>query len=478
MDEQSNAASTRPGDRDSGDGTAAMSQVDLTLDQLGRLCARLEQAEQRFKQMTDECSNVLDGLVAVDRRHATALATLNDRLGDWCSIERKLLEESARRIERFERGVEHEWTALRRLHEEPISDLRDQADKLRLACLDAARLARQRLDAAEQAYALQTADFERRMAEWARRVLQAANGRELPGSTAQGPADLAIPSPSHVEPWPLDGVAQLHQELRSGAQAVAAPPYPAADHEQAVPVAAAGEHEPPAASHTADRAPDAPATPDHTPRPGDEAADDLSTSASPPRSSRVRARIVWAVFAIVLGVVVFVIASYIDQMQHRLVDLESKAREAARHANPLEPAAPAEAKTEEVRTPDPQQVAQRAGTMVNILAAPDLRRYDLAGVGGGQGAYGQVLWSRSHGMALTAVRLPAAAGKVYRVWVSGDGRTESAGILGPDGAGASRLVVAGPLKLPRPAAIIVTLESSGAADRPNGPVYLTRVPTT
>ena len=43
-----------------------LEQFDATLDHLTRLCGRLEQAEQRFKQMTDECGSVLQGLVAVD----------------------------------------------------------------------------------------------------------------------------------------------------------------------------------------------------------------------------------------------------------------------------------------------------------------------------------------------------------------------------------------------------------------------------
>ncbi len=483
MDEQPGAASPRPADHDSAQGRPQLSQVDVTLEHLGHLCSRLEQAEQRFKQMTDECSTVLDGLVSVDRRHATALATLNDRLSDWCNIERKLLEESARRIERFERGVEHEWTALRRLHEEPITDLRDQADKLRLACLDAARLARQRLDAAEQAYAIQTADFERRMAEWTRRVLQTATGRELPGLTAgggtPGQAGIAPPLSAHVEPWPLDGVAQLHQELRSGPQAAPRPHYVASTGTDSTPPSAQAPATEAGPRHAEDGAPASPSVTEEStqqePPAGDEEIPDTRTS-PPTGHSRRRARVVWALFAIVLGVVVFLIASYIDQMQHRLVELESKAREAARPAKPADPTLPAA--PGESPVPDAQLVAQRAGIMVNILAAPDLLRYDLGGVGAARGAYGQVLWSRSHGMALTAMRLPAAAGKVYRVWVSSDGRTASAGVLGADGVGAARLIVPGPLTLPRPATIVVTLENSGAVDRPSGPVYLTRVPTS
>jgi hypothetical protein len=478
MDEQRIATSPGPADSDrDDDDRPGLSRVDVTLDHLGRLCARLEQAEQRFKQMTDECSHVLDGLVAVDRRHATALATLNDRLGDWCNIERKLLEESARRIERFERGVEHEWTALRRLHEEPIVGLRDQADKLRLACLDAARLARQRLDAAEQSYALQTRDFERRMTEWTRHVLETAAGRDLPGAGANGGSasatEIATASVAPVEPWPLDGVAQLHQELRSGAQpAQPRPASPPAVNEDVHDYGAQVVGTPPRAS---ENAPTVGASPQN------EHATRVAPTLAPAVNHRVRSRIVWAVSAIALGILVFVMASYVSQMQRRLGDLESKASQAAvppPSNPPAEVATPSTPDVSAPRTPDAQQSAQRAATIVNILAAPDLVRYDLAGVGPGQGAYGQVLWSRSLGMALTAVRLPARAGKVYCVWVSRENRTAHAGVLGSDGVGTLRLIVNGPLTLPRPGTIVVTLESAATVERPTGPIYMTRVPTS
>jgi chromosome segregation ATPase len=145
--------------------------LDSSVGQLERLCARLEQAEKDFKHLTSECQTVLHGLVEVDRRHSAAIAGLSERLGDWCNLEGKLLEESARRIEKFERGVSHEWMVLRKLNEEPIAELRDQADALRRTCLEAARLARLRLDTAEQAYAERADELERRMEEWTRRVV-------------------------------------------------------------------------------------------------------------------------------------------------------------------------------------------------------------------------------------------------------------------------------------------------------------------
>ena len=453
MDEQPTGA-----DGTADPASAAVSQglarVESTLDHLGHLCARLEHAEQRFKQMTDECGSVLQGLVAVDRRHATTLAALNDRLGDWCSIERKLLEESARRIERFERGVEREWMALRRLHEEPIEDLRDQADKLRAACLDAARLVRERLDAADRDHALQAVDLERRLADWSDRLVQAAAARAMipagdprAGVSAQqvGFAEHGAPAP--VDPWPLDGVVQLHQELRTG---------PPPSRPRYTPAAAGGGD--PKANPVVEVSPPVPAE-----------AVDAKAPLPVPSASRPRRRFIWIGWAALVIVVGIVVGTYVNQMQHRMVDLESKTLEATRQANASrEAAAPTIANARES--------AERAGLMTEILAAPDLYRFALAGVGAGQGAYGQVLWSRSRGMALTAVGLHAPPGGTYRVWVIDNTLIAAAGNLTVGDAATARLIVPGPLTLPRPGSIAVTLETNGSASRPTGPICLTRTP--
>ncbi len=456
MDEEPTVvADQAPDPEPARDATDKLAQIDSALEQVGRLCTRLEQAEQRFKQMTDECSGVLEGLVTVDRRHATTLATLNERLGDWCNIERKLLEESARRIELFERGVEHEWTALRRLHEEPIADMKEQAERLRASVLDAARLARQRLDAAEQGYTLQAADLERRMAEWTRRLLTAARGNRAitDGSPEGGEArpDLASPSIASVEPWPLEGVAQLHQELRAGAA-------PSRPRQQQPGRNGADDGQDKAKGETA------------TNQPG--TGEPLAvTVAGTAHSDRFRLLLAAAVLGAAAFIVVLVI--YTIQMQRRVVELEAKTLEAARQ---VQMARPPEAPAGEGRVPDVQHAALETGAMVNVLSAPDLLRYQMIGIGPGKGAYGQVLWSRSRGMALTATKLPPAPkGKVYRAWVSAEGPAAPAGPLALDGAGSATLIVSGPLTLPRPNSITVTLENEDAAvQQPSGPAYLMR----
>ena len=424
-------------------GDTRLEQLDETLAHLERLCGRLEHAERQFKQLTDDCQGVLQGLVTVNRQHATAVAGLNERLGDWCNLESKLLSESARRIEQFERGVSHEWMVLRQLNEEPIADMRDQADTLRRTCLEAAREARLRLEAAEQAYASQAAGLERRMVEWQRRWIDAA---------AAAPALSA--SAGAVEPWPLEGVAQLHQELRT-APAPAAEP---ADGARALVARRVIEAGPP---READGGDETRARPE-----------ERGPRASPWWASRA------AVVGVVLAVVSLVVSTFALWPRHEPAGTPGPARPATTGNLSTPESATDASRQREERLSEAQRLVERAGSMVEILAAPDLLRYGLSGTGPAASSYAQVLWSRSRGVAVTASRLPPPpAGRSYTLWVISDSQAVAVGVLTPDAAGRASLVVPGPLTLPRLVALRVTLEAAGAKT-PAGTACLLGGPTS
>lgn len=417
------------------DGEARLEQLDRTLEHLERLCGRLEHAERHFKQLTDDCTGVLQGLVAVDRRHASAVAGLNERLGDWCNLEGKLLEESARRIAQFERGVSHEWIVLRQLNEEPISELREQADALRRTCLEAARLARLNLETAEQKHASHSADLERRMIEWQRRWVDAASA---PALAAAAPA---------VEPWPLEGVAQLHQELRTGA------PHSEATIDGTLVATRSAPTRQTACEDVTTRRP---------------------AEGPTARHGRRRRLAATGALALVLTAVVVLVVAW----SNRPAILVPPATQPAALAPDAAAAAQDERRRED-RLAEAQRVVERAGIMVEVLAAPDLLRYALAGTGPAPAAYAQVLWSRSRGLAVTASRLPAPPeGKSYRMWVMSAGEAAAVGLLTPDASGRASLVLPGPLTLPRLVAIRVTLEDPAGADRPSGAVCLVGGPTS
>jgi hypothetical protein len=482
MHHEATGPAEAPGDAIAAAPRPAAGQVDATLDHLTRLCGRLEQAEARFKHLTDECEGVLQSLVAVDRRHSSVVAGLNERLGDWCHLEGKLLEESARRIEQFERGVSHEWMVIRQLHEEPIAALKDQADQLRLTCLEAARLARFRLDSAEQAYTAYTADLERRMAEWSRELLKASRTHAITdGAGDPSGAGSNLAAGASAEPWPLEGVAQLHQELRTrGGQAGQLPL-----HVNGSP-AEAGSHRAQPGSPGQGAAAAAPgADLSGRGRTASRGEAGMEPAIDPDQASRPR-RAAWIAATTFAAIAVLALGGYAIRSRSS----SSTPARSAPAAAQAESAAAGSAKAaqtdrtlppEDDRLAEAQRAAERAGAMVEILASPDLRRYALAGVSqsGAPQPYGQVLWSRSRGLAASASRLPAlAGGKVFHLWIVPDGPPISAGVLVPDAAGRASLLIGGPLKLPLPVTIRVTIEDRGEVTSPRGPVCLARVPTT
>ena len=81
--------------------------------------------------------------------------------------------------------------------------------------------------------------------------------------------------------------------------------------------------------------------------------------------------------------------------------------------------------------------ALQAQTTLEVVTAPDVVRFDLAGQPGTPQASGRALWSRQRGMVFSGANLPPLpAGRVYQVWViPNDAAPISAGLLEADGTG-------------------------------------------
>jgi hypothetical protein len=125
-----------------------------------------------------------------------------------------------------------------------------------------------------------------------------------------------------------------------------------------------------------------------------------------------------------------------------------------------------------------RQTAQKAQTINDILAAPDLVRFNLTSGATAPRAYAQLLWSRSRGLVFSASRLPAAPeGSTYQVWLFTSTEPVSAGLFVPDSAGRITLATDDPPKVPSPiTGVGVTLEPTGGRPAPSGPTLLARAP--
>jgi hypothetical protein len=125
-----------------------------------------------------------------------------------------------------------------------------------------------------------------------------------------------------------------------------------------------------------------------------------------------------------------------------------------------------------------REAALQAQTVSDVLASPDLVRYNLTGGDPAQRSSGQFLWSRSRGLVFSASRLPAPApGTIYQVWLVTSTEPVSAGLVTPDESGRATIASDDPPRVPRPViGIKVTVEPTGGSEMPTGAVVLTRTP--
>ena len=120
-----------------------------------------------------------------------------------------------------------------------------------------------------------------------------------------------------------------------------------------------------------------------------------------------------------------------------------------------------------------QQAASKAERMASVLAAPDLRHFDLAGQPPASNASGRALWSRSGGLVLIASHLPPLPPKsAYQAWILTSGAPVSAGLLALNTAEGGSLVVETRQDLPDPTGFAVSIEPEGGGSAPSGAIYL------
>ena len=431
-------------------------QVTVTLQQLKQTQDSLQQMESRLGSLTSECASILDRWAQSDERHANAVAELHGRLSEWNDLERKLLSESASRIHQFERSVQHEWQALRQKHEEPLQKLDTQAARIAESCLSAVDAALRGFDRAETRLLAIEQEIQRQMADLSREVREALTETRQPA--------LHVGA---ARPWPLDDVVRLHSELRAEANASDDPredapvALPAAAGLALAPAGAAAAASLPAPSLSASAAGD---QDEIAPRPGVD-------------------RRAWVAVAVVVAVIVGGAMLYLRQrLDAGLTAAASRAEAAERGAEQARLLASTQIaevrQTAEEQIATARQAALSAQLTTNVLAAPDLYRFDLVAPGGAPRASAQVLWSRSRGLVFSGSRLPAAPeGRTYQLWLmSGEGPI-SAGLVASEAAGPLTRGFDPPERLPRPVTgALLTLEPAGGSPQPSNTIVLSTPP--
>ncbi len=174
-----------------------------------------------------------------------------------------------------------------------------------------------------------------------------------------------------------------------------------------------------------------------------------------------------------------VVLAYVLQLRGRILESDSRVREAAQHAREIQEEAGRELVAMRVESAREAASARehvaKATTLADVLAAPDLIRFDLVGTTLAPRARGQGLWSRSRGFVFTASRLPSPPGAAYQLWLVTPGMRVSLGLVKPDPMGRVTLAtdtvpsVTGPV-----VGLLLTGETEGGSGAPSGAVYLAR----
>ena len=458
-----------PLDQTISDLQAQIDRLSLTLHQWREAQDHMQPMEERLSHITERFSEILNRWNETDRRHAQAIGDVEERVGEWGAIENRLQQESRERLKELEQTIEHEWKALREVHEEPARQLREQAAALGETCMAAANLAIKSFERADIRFTAFEHELQQRLTQLSTDVR--ATLEEARALRAAAPA-LAAP----VQPFELEGVMRIHDELRG-------------DDDRALPSAGATAHAPVA------KAPDVVVPPSPRLLPEAAALSDRVTSLErevehekeevrESVSKNAKMRRVWGYALVGLGVVLlgsaYVGVTMQRQMNARLDAAATRVAAAEQQAQAANDAATrqmaATRADAEKQIGEARVAALNAQIVSNVLAAPDLVRFNLVGPDPTSRASAQVLWSRTRGLVLSASRLPAAAGSVYQVWVLTAADSISAGTFIPDREGRGTFAVETPAAIgPRGiSGVIVTAEPPGGASAPGDAVVLAR----
>jgi hypothetical protein len=279
--------------------------------------------------------------------------------------------------------------------------------------------------------------------------------RSLNGHQPQG-----LP-PAPASPWPLDGVVRLHSQLRDSGEGPSAPETaaPRADKPLALPETSGLTER----IETLER----------------DLSDRQAELTQAAEQSSRRSRL-WrvALFLLLVGIgatAVFIsrLHQQVNAAAERVTEAEQRSKEAAQAADRQVTAAKEDAAQQ---VAEAWESANRARTISDVLAAPDLVRYNLIGKNGPAISRAQLFWSRSRGMVFSGSRLPPPPpSSAYQIWLLTNGEPISAGVFVPDEAGRVTLATDEAPTVPRAlTAVTVTVEPEGGGERPTGITLLAR----
>jgi hypothetical protein len=344
---------------------------------------------------------------------------LEQRLTDWSAVEARAQKDASTRMRELQATIEHEWNELRQGQVDPGQYLRELGTSLD----------RKLTDLTEEMHAVVS---------------------ELRANGVVRPQSLQPAAPS----WPLEDVVRLHNQLRD-----------TPDGE--------GHHDRALATRPPIVLPEAPAG-------LAERLETLERVMNDPESPR-SVSTTWRVAVVLLAIGVGVAGVLVNRLQgqvtaatERVSQAEQQAQVATRAATAQIAAAREEASHQIAQA---REAADKAQTITDVLAAPDLVKYNLVGGDGNSSFSAQALWSRSRGLVFSESRLPPVPkDSTYQIWLLSSGGPASVGTFTPDASGRFSMATTTLPQMQAPVSgVLVTLERAGGNGSPTGRVVLTRL---
>ena len=405
----------------------------------------LRPAEDRLAELTRQCAAIVGQWSNTGERQARAVGQLEEQVVAFTAAEDRLHQDAAERLRALERAIEQEWSALRQVHEAPIRELREQADTLTRISVAATNTGVSGFDRAEaRLAAIETALTTRldRVTEQLAEAVAEVRGL-VPARSADTPA---------AQSWPIEGVVRLHNQVRESSDAtVPSAVSPVVRDVPALP----------------------PAPPEILARLAslEQAVAEQRDERHAPADDGHRDNHLLKIVSSLAAVILLLAAAGGWALQRQASAAASRAADAERQAQAVLSAANQQMAA--VREESAKQLAQardasaRAQVVSDVLAAPDLVRYNVAG-SGPAAISGQVLWSRSRGVVFSGVRLPPVPARMtYQLWLLTDGLPVTAGTFEPETNGRVTFTADAP-RVPRPVVgAALTLEPAGGSQTPS-----------
>ena len=405
--------------------------------------ASVQPIEQRLASMADEYAKYLKVCAVTVERHSRVVGELEAYAGQWRDASRQMREDTADRLQELVTTVERGWETLRRMQEEPIRELREQAAGLTQV---SAAMANASQDLERNSRLASENDVHLRLSELT---------KELQSTLAEirTRLDRQPASQDASTQWSLDDVTRLHGQLREGVREARELPHSsAAETRRLVSAVQASEGaEPPFLEAIIGRSAFGGAT-------------------GIPVKWVAAAVLGLAIAATLAGVFGWRLQRQITaaEERQRLSVLKNQAvlDDTARQSEAARLAAAKELATA-------REMANRAQRIADVLAAPDLLRFSLSGA---DGASGQALVSRSRGFVVSGSRLPSPpANGTHQAWLLTRTTAVKMGPLAAEPDGTVTLAQQMPVVPRAIVGVMVTEEPVNGGDTPSVATVLTSV---